>query len=100
MSDILREIDKLEANLLPVKRGLEVRARRFLSIFLPAFITALVAPPQRWVFADVLSLALSVAVTALGEIDPSIPWSVLVGRFEQIRAGRLPDVPTNKGGGT
>lgn len=81
------ELDRLAQDLKPYARTLEQRARLFLSIFLPAFVTALVtASPAHWTLALVLSIALPLAVSALNEIDPMIPWSVFLRR---IRAAKI-----------
>jgi hypothetical protein len=79
-----REVDRLEEDLAPYARTFSVRARRFAMAFAPAFILALIAVPNL-TLGLALTTALSVAVTVLGELDPSIPWGVIVQKLDKAR---------------
>lgn len=88
MSPFTREIDQLEEDAKPYARKAMVRARRFAAAFMPAFLATLISSitsgtpltvPLIW------SIALSVTVTVLGEIDPSIPWSTLAQLLDRAR---------------
>lgn len=84
MNPFYREIDRLEEDAKPYARKAMVRARRFFAIFFPAFFTA-VLTANNLTWGTLWSLVFSVAVAALAEIDPSIPWSTFVQLLDRAR---------------
>lgn len=97
--EIDQEVAKIERNLKPIARSAQRRIRLFLAIYVPALATAFIAAHASGTSLTVSTL-FSLAMTAAGEIDPSVPWSALTGVFDRSRTGTLPDVPPAKGSGT
>ena len=87
MNTFFAEVDKLERALTPEARALQVRARRFLTAFIPALLTSLIAAGPSLTLHVVLSIVFSVAITVLGELDPSVPWSTIVQLLDRARYG-------------
>ena len=85
MNPFYREVDRLEEDLRPYAHTALARGRRFAAAFMPALFTALLAAQSNLTLGLVLSTGLSVAVTVAGELDPSIPWSVIFKRLDTAR---------------
>jgi len=88
VTGIMQELDWIEEKARPYARGAMMRARRFAAAFMPAFLATLISSitsgtpltvPLLW------SIVLSVTVTVLGEIDPSINWSSLMELLDRAR---------------
>jgi len=82
------ELDRIEEDARPYLRTFGVRARRFVTAFVPVFLSIVITNITSGIPLTVPLLwgaALSVAVTVLGEIDPSIPWSTLVQLLDKAR---------------
>jgi hypothetical protein len=96
MNPFFREVDRMEEDLKPYARSFKVRGRRFMVAFVPAFILALIAVPNL-TLGLVLTTAFSVAVTVIGELDPGIPLSVLIQKFDKARWREPVATPPAKG---
>ncbi|MGH3414893.1 MAG: hypothetical protein ACRDVE_18055 [Actinocrinis sp.] len=77
MKEFTEGVDLVEKVLADCARHPHVRARRFLTAYVPTLITALIVAGPHLTSALIISAALSAAVTVLGELDPSIPWSMV-----------------------
>jgi len=85
VNPLIREFDKIEEDLRPYAKTFRARAGRFAAIFFPALVTTLIAAHQNLTLGLLLSTGLSVAVAALAEIDPGVPWSAIVSILEHAR---------------